>query len=70
MANAEKRALGAGFDAVSIQVYAQNSGAVRLYRRLGYEVVASAPVVNHPCQPYYTGDVLLLLKQVVSNTRS
>ncbi len=70
MANAEKQALDAGFTEVSIQVYAQNTGAVRLYRRLGYKVVESAPVLSHPCQPYYTGDVLLLLKHVVSITQS
>ncbi|MEM7721338.1 MAG: GNAT family N-acetyltransferase [Pseudomonadota bacterium] len=70
LANAEKQARDAGFDAVSIQVYAQNTGAVRLYRRLGFEVAASAPVLSHPCQPYYTGDVLLLLKPVMPNKRS
>ncbi len=70
MAHAEKQAIDAGFDTVSIQVYAQNTGAVRLYQRLGYEVAASAPVLSHPCQPYYTGDVLLLLKPVVPNSQT
>ncbi|WP_189799483.1 GNAT family N-acetyltransferase [Tateyamaria sp. syn59] len=70
MANAEKQARDAGFDTVSIQVYAQNTAAVRLYRRLGYELVASAPVLSHPCQPYYTGDVLLLLKAIAPHKQS
>ncbi len=70
MAHAEKQARDAGFETVSIQVYGQNDGAVRLYRRLGYDVAAQSPVLNHPCQPYYTGDVLLLLKSVVPKTQS
>jgi ribosomal protein S18 acetylase RimI-like enzyme len=53
-----------GADAISIQVFGQNTDAVRLYRRRGYEFAASAPVRLHPCQPYYSGDVLLLIKQL------
>lgn len=59
---AEDLAKANGYSAASIQVYAQNTGAVRLYERLGYAYAASAPVRLHPCQPYYTGDVLLLIK--------
>ncbi len=59
---AEDLAVSNGSAAMSIQVYGQNTGAVRLYHRLGYEQVAMAPVREHPCQPYYTGDVLLLIK--------
>lgn len=36
----------------------------RLYRRTGFEIFAQAPVTLHPCQPYYTGDVLLLFKRL------
>ena len=50
--------------AMSIQVYEQNVGAVRLYTKLGYEIAAREPVRLHPCQPYYTGDVLLLIKNL------
>lgn len=57
-------ALVAGSHSVSIQVYGQNAGAVRLYQSLGYELVAKAAVQLHPCQPYYTGDVLLLIKDL------
>lgn len=64
LAAAEELAREAGFSAMSIQVYGQNSGAVRLYERMGYERIAHAPVRLHPCQPYYTGDVLLLMKRV------
>ena len=61
---AETQAITAGYRVMSIQVYAQNTGAFRLYERLGYEVAARSKVRLHPCQPYYTGDVLLLLKRL------
>ncbi|WP_299730634.1 GNAT family N-acetyltransferase [uncultured Tateyamaria sp.] len=63
----EETARGAGYDRLSIQVYEQNTGAVRLYRRAGFALAARAPVRLHPCQPYYTGDVLLLIKPVDRN---
>ena len=59
---AEDVARSNGFGEMSIQVYSQNTGAVRLYERLGYELAASEPVRLHPSPPYYTGDVLLLKK--------
>lgn len=61
---AEDQAIAKGFDKMSIQVYAQNTGAVRLYERLGYGRVASDPVRLHPSPPHYTGDVLLLMKSL------
>lgn len=61
---AERLARENGTAAMSIQVYAQNTGAVRLYQRLGYKLHEKAPVRSHPCQPYYTGDVLLLIKDL------
>lgn len=64
MASVEHRARDAGYGTLSIQVYAQNLGAVRLYQRLGFKTAGRSPVLEHPCQPYYTGDVLLLLKQI------
>ncbi len=64
LASAEMLARENNADAVSIQVFGQNTDAVRLYRRHGYEFAASAPVRLHPCQPYYTGEVLLLIKRL------
>ena len=61
---AEGLAASNGYERMSIQVYGQNSGAVRLYERFGYKLAAKAPVQRHPCQPYYTGDVLLLIKKL------
>ena len=63
---AETQAAAAGYPAMSIQVYSQNTGAFRLYQRLGYKIAGRAKVRLHPCQPYYTGDVLLLLKRLRS----
>lgn len=64
MDEAESAARQAGYDHLSIQVYEQNIGAVRLYERLGFIVTQRARVRRHPCQPYYTGDVLLLEKRL------
>lgn len=64
LAAAERLARENGTSAMSIQVYAQNTGAVRLYQRLGYKLHEKARVRLHPCQPYYTGDVLLLIKEL------
>lgn len=61
---AEAQAMASGYGVMSIQVYGQNTGAFRLYRRSGYDIAARSPVRLHPCHPYYTGDVLLLLKQL------
>ena len=66
MNSAERQAADAGYSRLSIQVYSQNTGAVRLYHRLGFKTVSRSPVLLHPCQPYYTGDVLLLLKPVTA----
>ena len=59
---AEDLARANGLGVMSIQVYSQNTGAVRLYQRLGYDLAAAEPVRLHPAPPYYTGDVLLLKK--------
>jgi ribosomal protein S18 acetylase RimI-like enzyme len=44
-------------------VFEQNSGAVSLYRRLGFEIVARSPVVPHPLVRR-TGDMLLMTRQL------
>lgn len=61
---AEAVAVQSGYVQTSIQVYNQNAGAVRLYERNGYRATACSKVLDHPCQPYYTGDVLLLVKNL------
>ena len=54
----------AGYPALTIQVFSQNVDALRLYERFGFEICAQTPVRQHPCQPYYTGDVLVLRKRI------
>jgi len=63
MGLADKLAANAGCSLLSVEVFEQNAGALRLYRRLGYAIVDKRPVVPHPCHPY-TGDVVLLTKPV------
>lgn len=61
---AQDKARASGIGRMSIQVFDQNTGAVRLYERLGYTATDSRPVLAHPCQPYYDGRVLLLTKAI------
>lgn len=63
MTVAEKLAADAACTLLSVEVFEQNEGAVRLYRRLGYFPVEKRAVVPHPCHPY-GGDILLLTKNV------
>ncbi len=61
---ARELAAEAGCDELSIQVFEQNEGALGLYERHGYRVVARRRAVPHPSYPY-DGDVLLLTRKVV-----
>ena len=63
LALAESRAGGAGCETLSVQVFAENEGAFRLYRRCGYDVVDRRPIVAHECYPYST-EVLLMTRAV------
>ncbi len=56
---AGERAVAARCDTLSVQVFAENEGAFRLYRNCGYGVVARRPIVAHECYPYST-EVLLM----------
>jgi len=61
MAQADGLALAAGCDLISIGVFETNGGALRLYRRLGYQLFASRPMA---ASPYHAAcDVLMLVKQ-------
>ena len=50
-------------DALSLLVFEQNIGAVRLYQRKGFREVDRAPVVPHPLI-HHTGDVVLMAAEV------
>jgi len=58
---AEEQAREKGFNKVSLVVFEQNTGAKRLYDRLGYVEVTREPVYPHPLI-HHTGDALLMVK--------
>lgn len=60
---ANQQARERGFSTLSLVVFDQNQGAMRLYERLGYTVVDQAPVVPHPLI-HYQGNALLMLRSV------
>lgn len=60
---AREQARESGFDALSLLVFEQNTGALKLYEREGFRVVDRGPVVPHPLI-HHTGDVLLMAAEV------
>ena len=60
---AENLAAEAGCTLISVQVFEQNEGALRLYRRLGYTVAEKRRVIPHPSHPY-TGEIALMTKRL------
>ncbi len=59
MGLAREEARRRGHQTLSMLAFEENTGSVRLYERLGYEVVDSRPIVPHPLITY-TGNVLLM----------
>ena len=57
---AREQALAHGYSQLSLVVFEENIAAVRLYKRLGYEIIDAAPVVAHPLIRY-TGNALLMV---------
>ena len=62
---AERMAASQGFDTMSLIVFEQNVGALKLYQRAGYEEVARRPLIPHPLLRF-TGDALLVAKKLES----
>ena len=58
-----QRAIEAGTARVTVEVFEQNEGALRLYQRQGFRVLDRRPAVPHPCHPY-SGDILLLVQNL------
>lgn len=63
LALAEDTAREMSYEKLSLIVFEQNEGAVRLYQRHGFEEVAREPVVPHPLIRH-TGDALLMIKAI------
>ncbi len=60
---ARDRARERGLDTLSLQAFAQNTGAIRLYERHGFAVIDRRPIVPHELIRY-TGDILLMTSPV------
>jgi ribosomal protein S18 acetylase RimI-like enzyme len=60
MSVANEQARQNGFNRLSLVAFAQNEGSVRLYKRLGYEIVDHAPVIPHPLI-HCRGEALLMV---------
>ena len=55
----KKKAREAGFDNLSLFVFADNTGAQRLYRRCGFEVVKNVDLKPHQLIPHEGGSYLM-----------
>ncbi|MGD8568876.1 MAG: GNAT family N-acetyltransferase [Gammaproteobacteria bacterium] len=69
MSIVDKLAIEAGCDTISVEVFEQNEGALRLYQRLGYNIVEHREVIPHPCHPYQ-GKIFLMTKDVNSENEA
>lgn len=67
MSIVDQLALKAACKIISVEVFEQNRGALRLYQRLGFNTLEHRKVVPHPCHPY-TGDIILLTKKVIAGS--
>jgi ribosomal protein S18 acetylase RimI-like enzyme len=64
---AERNANEAGARALSVIVASWNAAACRLYRRAGYEEVATEPAIPFPGCPH-TGDWVLMIRSLTHGT--
>jgi ribosomal protein S18 acetylase RimI-like enzyme len=60
MQMARKQARQHGYKQLSLVVFEENTAAVQLYRRLGYETIKRAPIIPHPLIRA-SGDALLMV---------
>lgn len=58
------RAREKGLPEVSLICFEENEGALRLYKKLGFQERARKPVVPHRALHYSSGDVILMTKRV------
>ncbi len=64
MTQANLQAAASGCDLISLQVFDENVGALRLYQRLGYRIVDRRAIIPHPCIRH-TGQILLLTRAIL-----
>ncbi|MDF1793611.1 MAG: GNAT family N-acetyltransferase [Thalassobaculaceae bacterium] len=57
------KARGEGFAELSLRVFADNAPAIGLYRKTGFETVASVEIPHHPRLPR-EGGVLLMVREL------
>ncbi len=60
MHETDRLARAAGATTISILVFGHNTGALRLYRRLGFDLVTRRPMAASPTTP--AGEILLLTR--------
>jgi len=63
LAEAERLARQAGYERMSLVAFAENTGAVGLYRRLGYVETGREPLSPHP-MVRRRGDAILMVKEL------
>ena len=56
---AQERAKAAGFERLSLHVWADNTPAVRFYKARGFVELATAPVASHPRLAHTGGSILM-----------
>ncbi len=66
METAEQLASSSGAETLSLIVAEQNAGALRLYEKLGYQIIARRPIIPFPNCPH-TGDWVLMEKRMEHN---
>jgi ribosomal protein S18 acetylase RimI-like enzyme len=58
-----QRAIDAGTARITVAVFDQNEGALRLYQRHGFRVLDRQPAVADACHPY-SGELLLMVQNL------
>lgn len=56
---AQEHAIAKNIDELSLYVFAENTGAISLYKKHGYQIAGSSPLNPHP-KLIYSGDVVLM----------
>ena len=60
---ARDQAAARGLSQLSLAVFEENEGAVRLYERAGFAIAARTTAPAHPLIPF-SGDVLMMMRAV------